>query len=187
MNEKTKHKYYIWITNLIKNSQTKRYKRLYDYLHDYPYRWTDVYDENRAYDGFALRERFGLLNDIPIEDIYSWIDDDPCSLFEMMVGLAFRCEETIMEDFDKGDRTETWFRVMTDSMGLSKFTNTAFSTAEIDFIVERMLNKEYAADGNGGLFYIPNCDKDLREYEIWYQLSFFLQWYTEEGERYGKY
>ena len=36
------------------------------------------------------------------------------------------------------------------------------------------LNREYLPNGKGGLFYIKDCDQDLRNIEIWVQLNWYL-------------
>ena len=42
------------------------------------------------------------------------------------------------------------------------------------YVINRFLNREYESNGKGGLFTINNCDEDLRNVEIWYQLCWYL-------------
>jgi hypothetical protein len=111
--------------------------------------------------------------------------DEPCSVLEMMVALAIRCEEHIMEDLELGDRTEKWFWIMIDSSGLNALTDMTFNSYEADIILQRILNREYGPCGEGGLFLIPNCGFDLRNVEIWYQLCWYLNYYEEVNRGYA--
>ena len=36
--------------------------------------------------------------------------------------------------------------------------------------IKAFLDREYAPDGRGGLFYIPGIDIDMRQVEIWRQM-----------------
>jgi hypothetical protein len=100
--------------------------------------------------------------------------DGPCSVLEMMIALAIRCEETIMDDPDIGDRTRQWFWGMIINLGLGGMTDANFDPDFVDDSVLRFLNRDYEPDGRGGLFTIRNCHRDLRDVEIWYQLCWYL-------------
>jgi hypothetical protein len=91
----------------------------------------------------------------------------------MMVALAIRAEET-MDDPNVGDRTSQWFWHMITSLGLGPMTDNQFDRIQVIDILERFMDRHYAANGKGGLFYIRNHDRDLREVEIWYQLCWYL-------------
>ena len=41
-------------------------------------------------------------------------------------------------------------------------------------VIKDFLNRDYKPNGRGGLFTIKNCDHDLRDVEIWYQLNWYL-------------
>ena len=92
----------------------------------------------------------------------------------MMVALAIRCEETIMDDTEYGDRTGQWFWKMISSLGLSSMSDDMFDKKYATYVINRFLNREYEPNGKGGLFTINNCDEDLRNVEIWYQLCWYL-------------
>jgi hypothetical protein len=98
----------------------------------------------------------------------------PCTVLEMMIALAIRCEETIMDDFDVGNRTGQWFWGMVTNLGLGSMTDIRYDERYIDDVLTRFLNREYEPDGKGGLFTIRRCDRDLRKVEIWYQLCWYL-------------
>ena len=115
--------YYKWLCQKVFIPQRRHYKRLVKYLHSIPFTYTVPLDRNREEDGFELRRRFAYEYAYPINCLYDDMVDEPCSVLEMMVALAIRCEEHIMEDLELGDRTEKWFWIMIDSSGLNTLTD----------------------------------------------------------------
>lgn len=148
------------------------FRKLFVTLHNTEFRYSILLDKNRAADGVDLRHRFLLRKG------YSTTDEEflnaPCSILEMMVALALRCEESIMEDPEKGDRTAQWFWGMIKNLGLGAMMDDLYDHKKVVDIINRFLDREYAPNGRGGLFTVMNCDQDLRDVEIWYQLC----WYT---------
>ena len=125
-------------------------------------------DLNRAKDGIDLRLRYQTITgEYPNPD-------EPCSVLEMMVALAIRCEESIMDNPAYGDRTAQWFWSMIKNLGLYSMTNNRFNIVYVSAVIDRFLDRAYEPDGEGGLFKIPNCKYDLRDVEIWYQLCWYL-------------
>ena len=98
----------------------------------------------------------------------------PCSILEMMIALAMRCENELMYDPDKGDRTELWFWIMIENLGLENMDDYGYDEEYCDYVLERFLNREYESDGYNGPFFVHGFDKDMRELELWYQLNFYL-------------
>ena len=126
-------------------------------------------DANRAYDGIELRRYFEL--DTGNSRAYL---SGPCSILEMMVALAIRCEETIMCNTKLGDRTGQWFWSMVNNLELGSMTDRNYDQKYVDQCVHRLLYREYDADGRGGLFTVRNCEYDLRKMEIWSQLMRYI-------------
>ena len=161
--------YFRWLYDLVcgqKFSKDISYKKLLMKLHDTPFRYSILKDENRADDGLTLRYRFS-------EDADLYLTE-PCSVLEMMVALTIRCEESIMDDPKMGDRTRQWFWKMIKSLGLNEMTDDRYDRKYVDYVIDRFLEREYAPNGEGGLFTIKNCNRDLRDVEIWYQLCWYL-------------
>lgn len=148
------------------------YKKLLMELHNTVFRYSIQKDENRAEDGIDLRRRFAYDYDA-IDDADEYLTD-PCSVFEMILALAIRCEETIMDDSSIGDRTTQWFWQMIVNLGLGSMTDDNFDKKFVKDVIERFLDREYEPDGKGGLFRLRNCPCDLREIEIWVQLCWYL-------------
>ena len=164
--------YFEWMCRLV--AHMPRYRKLLRHLHNTDFSYILPRDGNRAEDGIELRYRFGYENAFDAPVIASCLDDRPCSVLEMMVALAIRCEEHIMEDQDIGDRTGQWFWMMIDNLGLSDMTNDRFDVDYIEEVLDRFHNREYKRNGEGGLFAVRNCTKDMRSMEIWYQLCTYL-------------
>ena len=153
-------------------SKNISYRKLLEHLHNTNFRYTISNDKNRASDGIDLRYSFALSQGC--EDEPELITDylkGPCSVFEMMVALAQRCESG-MDDPKIGDRTGQWFWGMVNNLG--GMNDNRYDEQYVDDVINTFLDREYKSNGKGGLFTIRNCEYDLREVEIWYQLCWYL-------------
>lgn len=169
------NEYFEWLYDLVcgdRFSSETSFRKLLMTLHSIEFRYYILKDENRASDGVYLRYRFTQSKHYD-EDIADYICG-PCSVLEMMVALAIRCEENIMDDPKVGDRTGQWFWGMINSLGLGAMYDDIYDKDYVHKTIETFLNREYKPDGRGGLFTIKNCHRDLREVEIWYQLCWYL-------------
>lgn len=169
-----RNEYFDWMCRLIWDIRRPHYRKLLHYLDGVIFQYTIPMDGNRAADGVDLRYRFGYENGHSNAMIASLLDTEPCSMLEMLVALAFRCEEHIMSDPDIGDRTNVWFWEMIDSLGLAGMTDDRFDINYSDEVVSRFFDHAYARDGKGGLFTIPNSAKDMRTAELWSQMNWYL-------------
>ena len=166
--------YFDWMYNLVcRNRYSKNisFKKLFSYLNDTKFTYSIRMDLNRAKDGTELRRRYA--NEFKIANIYDRICG-PCSVLEMMIALAIRCEETIMDDENFGDRTDQWFWEMMKNLGLGHMDDDEFDEEYVSDVITRFLNRDYEPDGRGGLFFVRNCDIDLRDVEIWIQMLWYL-------------
>lgn len=159
-------------------SKNVSYRKLLERLHNINFRYTIPNDRNRANDGKNLRYSFAVAEgceDNP-EMITEYLEG-PCSVFEMMVALAQRCE-SVMDDPKIGDRTGQWFWGMIANLGLNGMTDNRYDEQYVNDVINRFLDREYKSNGRGGLFTIRNCEYDLRDVEIWYQLCWYLDTIT---------
>lgn len=166
--------YFEWMYDLVcgdRFAKTISYRKLLTFLHDTEFVYFVPYDENRASEGMSLRYHYCLLHDC--EEL-EWCLDGPCSVLEMMIALAIRCEENIMDDFSMGDRTSQWFWNMVTNMGLGGEHDAAFDERLVTDVVVRFLNREYEPDGRGGLFRVRGWNRDMRTAEIWHQLMAYI-------------
>lgn len=165
--------YFEWMYDTVcrgRFAKENSYRELLTYLHSVEYTWILSDDVNRAEDGEeGLRWRFAYENHIQIRHEL----DGPCSVLEMILALAYKCEE-IMDDAAVGDRTVQWFWKMINNLGLSGMTDRRFDLLYVEDTVQRFLNREYEPDGHGSLFVIRNCRYDLRDVETWTCMLWYL-------------
>lgn len=173
------NEYFNWLMDIVCGKRFAKeisYRKLLSYLHNTSFEvWHIKEDANRAEDGIGLRWRFAC--DTGREHLFNEIDEclaGPCSVLEMMIALAIRCEETIMDDPQVGDRTGQWFWGMITNLGLGGMMDSQFDKRYADEVIKRFLHHKYEPNGEGGLFTIRNCKRDLRTVGIWCQLCWYL-------------
>lgn len=167
-------KYFEWLVGLICDGGyggRGSWFRLLRLLHETEFAYSNPMDENRAADGCDLRRRFDYEEEMCCFEEFRFM---PCTVLEMMVALAVRCEEHIMANPEKGNRTGKWFFDMVYSLGLIEMDDDHFDRFFCQGIVSRFLRHEYARDGHGGLFTLKYRDVDMRQVEIWYQAMWYL-------------
>lgn len=173
--EHIRNSYFDWLVKIVTENRYDNdisYRKLLKHLYNTEFIYSIPRDSNRAEDGKDLRYRFSRTSS-------KWRDadlylDGPCSVLEMMVALAIRCEESIMTDTHYGDRTGQWFWVMITSLGLGAMRDDIYDEEYVENCLIRFLNHDYEPNGKGGLFTIRGIKEDLRKVEIWYQLCWYL-------------
>lgn len=168
------NEYYEWLFDMV-CGEKERFNKLLSRLHDIPFRYSIPRDENRAIAGTDLRWRFALAKGY--EEYADEILDilaGPCSVLELIVAIAIYCEEHVMDDPEYGDRTCQWFWGMIINLGLGSMLDYRFDERYVDDVIERFLDRDYEPDGRGGLFTIKNCNRDLRDVEIFHQMCWYL-------------
>lgn len=181
-----KELYFQWMRSLVCNSEKSySYIKLMHELNCIEFTYQIAMDGNRAEDGINLRYRFGREEAFPDGLIASYLDDRPCSVFEMLVALSMRCEEHIMSNPDVGNRTGKWFWTMIFNLDLGGMDDLNFNKQIVDRIVQKLLERKYAKNGEGGLFGRRIGKTDMRTVDIWYQMCWFLDDFIEEEESYG--
>lgn len=168
------NEYFNWMCKLVRDDNRPSYSKLLTYLNNREFTYILDMDGNRAEDGIDLRYRFAYENKYDYPVIAHYLDNRPCSILEMMVALALRCEEHIMDDPDIGNRTGQWFWGMISSLGLTDMNDSNFDGRYADTVIDRFLNREYKRNGEGGLFTMECCKHDMRDVEIWYQANWYL-------------
>ena len=177
--DQVENDYFEWLYNYVCKGRVNKnvsYKQLFKTLHAIEFDFYISNDLERARDGVDLRYRFAIYKYKDDERVMDVLDL-PCSVLEMMVALAIRCEETIMDDTSYGDRTGQWFWIMLTNLGIGYMTDDKFDKYIVIDKVYDFLERRYDSDGKGGLFYIRDCKEDLRDVEIWTQLCWFLEKY----------
>ena len=172
-----KNQYFDWLYNYVckrKAHSNVSYRKLLMALHDIEFIFSIPNDVNRSVDGLDLRYRFSLEFEEDEQLNLPYLITGPCSVLEMMVALAIRCEETIMDDSLYGDRTGQWFWNMMNNLGIGLMTDEIYDRDFVKQKINLFLNRNYEPNGKGGLFYIRDCKEDLTTLEIWAQLCWYL-------------
>ena len=167
-------RYFDWMVRLVDDESFtggRSYRTLLYCLHQWDFTYILLMDENRARDGEDLRYRFESETGESADEY----DGMPCSVLEMMLALAIRCEEHIMLNPEIGDRAGRWFWAMIENLGLMDMDDRHFDEPYFNFVIERLLEREYEPDGQGGLFTIrKDRRRDMRKIDIWYQMMAYL-------------
>ena len=179
MAQNIKQLYFDWMVHLVKAEDQHELMRLLDTI---SFSYTIPNDGNRYDDGICLRYSFADENGISQVEVSHEMDRLPCSVLEMMVALARRCEVHIMADEPYGDRTHIWFHDMLKSLGLSQITDSKFRRGYCVERIYRFLNHDYKPNGEGGLFTVNN-GRDLRKEEIWYQANWYMSSMTTKAKK----
>lgn len=180
MDNTLRDEYFKWMCDLVLSksySSKLTYNQLMMELHNIRFTYILDLDGNRYADGINLRYIFGYKVGYSDKVIKKELDLGPCSVLEMMVALAYRIEDQIMDDYDYGDRTGQWFWNMIVSLGLGHMSDYNFDKRYVDDIIFRFLDRDYEPNGAGGLFTLEHPKYDLRNEEIWYQ----AMWYLDEN------
>lgn len=170
MNEAVEEAYFNWLcakVNRLENpTPSLTYWKLFSKLHHTPFVWVLFEDENRAKDGVDLRYRFTMEADIEVDSMWYTMD---CSVLEMLI--AFNERLTWQTD----DPYSHWFWTMLQNLGLAAYSDANYNDENvIDDILDSLIWRTYAEDGEGGLFPLRRPEHDQRKTEIWYQFCEYL-------------
>ncbi len=154
-----RNRYYKWLVSLVCDDQydSRYYSKLLFDLDGYEFRWSIDLDENRAADGISLRGTFERAH-------YNYPREGPCSVLEMMVGLACRIEREYLED---GGANE-FFWGMIKSLGLYFNDDYNYNSKLTEEIMDGFAN------GNCRLFKLNKSDKKLKDADIWEQAMLYV-------------
>lgn len=175
--------YFRWLTGQVCDDiLLDRYNKLLKHLYSREFIWIDPMDENTAINSVQMRGDF--YDDSPAgrryADIYGDIEG-PCNVLELMVYLATSAEQTYMSNSYYGDRTYKWFWLMIESLHLKSMDNSHYNEDKIDEIIDNLIDKNYAKNGDGSLFRFKNRGKfDASNIPIWRQMNIFLSEFADE-------
>lgn len=179
--------YFTWLSTLAFPNEEfqKNYSSLLTQLYETPYEWdrTQPLDENRYVDGLNLRETFAYKMKLPEDIVYGAIEG-PCSMLEMLCAFGVRIDNDIMANTATGyDHGYYWIQKMMRNLGVLRYENSYWNSGAVAAIISDFHAKNYSADGLGGLFYIPNSQRDLRTMNIWDQMCYYIcqNYYEKEN------
>lgn len=173
MHEPIDESYFVWLYSQVGSVRAKNPARthwdLLRQLHQTEMIWTIPNDDNRLADGVDLRYEFLLDPTSRAAVPYEWMHM-PCSFLEMLIAMSRRLA------FEDGGEPAWWFWHMLENMGLHRCNdrNTRQLAYQINFLVQRVINREYEYNGDGGLFPLKHPRMDQRKVELWSQLNAYL-------------
>ena len=166
--------YFTWLCETVREPDYQNYSALLRCLYEKPFSYIHPMDENRWYDGVDLRKRYCYEKGICFYLIDRAERDKMCNVLEMMAALAIRMEESVSGDPKSDYGAGRWFWRMITNLGLWVFSDSHFDRRKVNDILDRFLNRDYMPNGDGGLFTLAHCEKDLRKVEIWNQAMWYL-------------
>lgn len=181
-----KEEYFDWlVNNLLGKSIFSRYTKLCKELHSKKFRWFVHNDDNRCEDGLNLRDIFiekKNLDESHLEVKYFLKGD--CTVLEMMVALAQRMNNLMYDINDtQNDKTPKFFHEILVNLNLNRFVDgynlgrdfDPVSEAQINEVLEIMMDRTYGVDGLGGMFPLKKHHReDQSKVEIYYQMMYWL-------------
>lgn len=167
--------YFQWLIDNIPGHESYSMLLYSMFSKDYYYDKNIAIDSCRADDGINMRYLY-LENDTP-EDKRVYFYSRPCTVLEWLLGMAKRCEDTVMFNEDEGDRTMLWFWSMIDNMGFSKYTDSAWNAqiqANINDRLDDILSRRIPSDGAGTPFPISETPENMQKCDWWRALNLWL-------------
>lgn len=167
--------YLVWLYSQVGSvdvrNLAKSYWKLMRFLYSKEFTWSKkiAKDANRASDGIDLRHEFFRQTNAKMDK--NWLQM-PCSVLEMMIAMSWKMEF----DSTNGETQADWFWQMIDNLGLSDCNDAhPGDEAVLNVIINKLLRRDYAPNGAGGLFPLNNPSQDQREVELFYQAEAYLQ------------
>lgn len=174
-NEPIEELYFKWLYGQVGSvklrNRARTYWSLLKQLHQTEFTWIIPKDENRAEDGRELRYEF--LQDMRVECEDSWLDLG-CSMLELLVALSRRFAFIV-----DGNPAE-WFWHLIGNLDLADYTDREFDSdpdghhIRVARVLNRVINREYRRNGEGGLFPLRYPEYNQRQIEIWYQMHAYI-------------
>ena len=161
-----KSNYFNWLCETVGCKTKPGWNKVLELLHNEDFVSLVPNDDNRVADGIELRDYYFDHDGLSVMV-------GPCSLLEMIVGLAIRIADILFDPmWEEAPNIHHAFWEMINNLGLYP------GSSENKKIVDNLVNRNYEEDGRGGLFPLNLPVEDQRKLEIWYQMMSYL------GERY---
>lgn len=161
-------RYIDWLFEFIGYDDVYRFTNLLNHLFQRKFYVIVEMDQNRITDGVKLREMYYR------EKAEYPIAAGECSVLEVLISLALRCEVDFMQDDEGEPRTKLWFWSMVDNLGLGRMDNGHYDYSYVDDRIDIFLNREYDRYGHGSIFPVENPKEDMRDTDLWYQMCWYL-------------
>lgn len=172
MNEPLDELYFTWLYGRVGSvklrNRAKSFWSLSRQLFRKEFVWFVPNDDNRAADGKLLRLEFLTDEELEVDD--EWVNMG-CSMFELLIALSRRLA------FETDSEPRAWFWHLIQVLDLQEYNDRVWdgdSETKVEEVLDRVIFRNYEADGSGGLFPLQRPQRDQRGVELWYQLSAYL-------------
>lgn len=173
MDAQLENDYFEWLYGLVgavrNRNPARSYWTLIKMLHSTEFLWFIPNDDNRLEEGKELRLEFLQTQGIDQVDP-EWVDTG-CSMLEMLIALSRRMA------FEAERSPLVWFWELLENLNVSSYNDNVITNRdirEIEQALDRVINRRYRANGEGGLFPLKSPRQDQRKIELWYQMSAYL-------------
>jgi hypothetical protein len=138
-------------------------------MHATTFRVMVDHDSNRVGDVAELKLNYMTMMRIDPRDEDRLTMPD-ASIFEILVSLAQRME------YQTGLPIQVCFGIFLENLGLRSCADDNFeANRQVAVrVIDRLNNRLYRPNGQGGLFPLSNPRGDQRQVELWYQLAFYM-------------
>lgn len=166
--------YLVWLYRQVgpdsieNRNRSRTYWTLLRFLYRKEFTWSNnvSHDENRAHDGTDLRRQF--LEETGLRPEGDFLEMG-CSFLEMLVALSWAVS------WEGGGTQAARFWEIIENLGLITCADsTNLDEGVVNQILDRVINREYAPNGAGGMFPLANPEQDQRDVEIRYQSAAYL-------------
>lgn len=167
MNAPLEELYFNWLYELVADPNASlTYWKLLRVLYTKECTWFVPNDDNRLEDGRYLRYEF--IDSLELSDVDpDWMQLE-CSFFELLIGLSRR-----LQFLGEGE-SAAWFWHMLGNLGIRYHDRNRFSRVGVEEVLNNVLERRYAYNGEGGLFPLKRPKQDQRRVELWKQLNAYL-------------
>ena len=172
-----------WLFQQIETDEYNRdnYSGLLNILLDVIYEYDIWKDENRAFDGILLREKWQDFFECDgyKENVFT----KPCTVLEMLIAICDRISYATDECVEDNS-IAYWFWILMKNSGLIQFNNAKFERCkdkkvinvdlDIRTILQNIMHHNIEPDGFGGFFPLnyPKCNQ--QKVEIWDQMNSWI-------------
>lgn len=168
--EEARELYLRWLEPQLRDDHapTKSYWDLINVMFDKPFVDHVPYDDNRIADGLELRSEFKHVGHIR-QNVLDRLG--PCSFLEVHIGLSRRMA------FTAGGEAPEWSWDLLRNLDLHRFPDplSGRKQTKAKEIMDAVIWRRYAPDGQGGFFPLLQADEDQTQIELWYQLNAYVE------------
>lgn len=161
------HKYFRWLSLKV-NPRGEPYFNLLNTLYSMPFRVSGLCptDIRREEDGRQLRKEYSIDTGggLTVRD-----EEAPCNVLECLTALASRMDDILGEVSE--NQAYIWFHDMISNLGLLQYDDRHYNEIEVRYIIDMWLERNYAPNGQGGLFPLARPLENQRYVALWEQMA----------------